>query len=198
MNGAPTRPHAMGGRSVESLGAQSRCVRRYSDSRAWGPSLPIKGPESGRYRYHHSFFLAPPLPMDSRFAHASSETIVIHGDHGVQQTTDVAPALHVSTTFRYAEDPDKLAPASDGDVSGFLAGTDRRSLLRPIAAAWKLDLLSSRGSKLLAIGSSLVDLTSSGCSDLLFGTGRIPCAARSLPAQRDRHVRRIPWLPWCC
>lgn len=37
-------------------------------------------------------------------------TIGIHGDDSIDDGTDVAPALHVSTTYRYNKDPNKLEP----------------------------------------------------------------------------------------
>ncbi|KAM6508267.1 hypothetical protein FALCPG4_018144 [Fusarium falciforme] len=37
-------------------------------------------------------------------------TLAIHGDDWLNRNTDVAPALHVSTTFRYLDNPDKLVP----------------------------------------------------------------------------------------
>lgn len=43
-------------------------------------------------------------------------TLAIHADDGLNSATDVAPALHVSTTFRY--DNAKLNPKSDEEVSG--------------------------------------------------------------------------------
>jgi cystathionine beta-lyase len=52
----------------------------------------------------------------------SLSTLAIHGDdehnnipHGIQ---DVAPALHVSTTFRYSNNPDHLVEARYYDVCG--------------------------------------------------------------------------------
>lgn len=55
--------------------------------------------------------IAPPSrssAIDSRLT-----TAVIHADDHIAPTTDVAPAIHVSTTFRYAPDPDNLIPACD-------------------------------------------------------------------------------------
>ena len=41
----------------------------------------------------------------------------IHADDVLNSgRQDVAPALHVSTTYRYASDPEKLVPYSDLDV----------------------------------------------------------------------------------
>lgn len=55
----------------------------------------------------------------------SLATLSLHADNKVntiplslsQEVTDVAPALHVSTTFRFAKDPEKLEEAKDVDVS---------------------------------------------------------------------------------
>lgn len=52
-------------------------------------------------------------------------TLTVHGDDDVnkipsclrQEVTDVAPAMHVSTTFRYSRNPDELVEAKDVDVS---------------------------------------------------------------------------------
>ncbi|KAL1589827.1 hypothetical protein WHR41_01778 [Cladosporium halotolerans] len=46
----------------------------------------------------------------------SLATLAIHGDDPVNASTDVAPALHVSTTFRYPSDPSKLHPTDDLDI----------------------------------------------------------------------------------
>ncbi|KAE8149886.1 Cys/Met metabolism PLP-dependent enzyme-domain-containing protein [Aspergillus avenaceus] len=41
----------------------------------------------------------------------------LHADEVINAVTDVAPPLHVSTTFRYPDDPDDLLPAED--LSGY-------------------------------------------------------------------------------
>lgn len=43
-------------------------------------------------------------------------TQAIHADDDLNTTSDVAPPLHVSTTFRYADDPKELMPVADADV----------------------------------------------------------------------------------
>ena len=43
-------------------------------------------------------------------------TLAIHGDDHLNRSTDVAPALHVSTTFRYSSNPSELVPAKDLEV----------------------------------------------------------------------------------
>lgn len=45
----------------------------------------------------------------------SIATLAIHADDPINQVTDVAPPLHVSTTFRYPTDPDKLVRGRDFD-----------------------------------------------------------------------------------
>jgi O-acetylhomoserine/O-acetylserine sulfhydrylase-like pyridoxal-dependent enzyme len=50
-------------------------------------------------------------------AHFSAATRAIHGDDGIQQNNAVAPPMHVSTTFRYNDDPDKLVFWGEHDVS---------------------------------------------------------------------------------
>jgi len=46
----------------------------------------------------------------------SASTLAVHGDDPLNDSTDVAPAMHVSTTYRYPEDPEKLVPFSMDDV----------------------------------------------------------------------------------
>ena len=47
----------------------------------------------------------------------SAATQAIHADDHLNRAEDVAPAMHVSTTFRYASKPEDLVPAKDLDVS---------------------------------------------------------------------------------
>ncbi len=47
----------------------------------------------------------------------SPATQAIHADDHLNRTEDVAPAMHVSTTFRYADKPEDLVTAKDLDVS---------------------------------------------------------------------------------
>lgn len=46
----------------------------------------------------------------------SSQTV--HADDHISVHRAVAPAMHVSTTFRYNDDPDKLKAWDNTDVSG--------------------------------------------------------------------------------
>ncbi|KAL8696439.1 MAG: hypothetical protein Q9224_002795 [Gallowayella concinna] len=43
-------------------------------------------------------------------------TQAMHADDILNTTSDVAPALHVSTTFRYADDPKDLVPVADVNI----------------------------------------------------------------------------------
>ena len=53
----------------------------------------------------------------------SLSTKAIHADDFLNVNQDVAPALHVSTTFRYSKNPDKLIPSHQLDVrSALFAG----------------------------------------------------------------------------
>ncbi|KAM5449887.1 hypothetical protein MaudCBS49596_004649 [Microsporum audouinii] len=40
-------------------------------------------------------------------------TVALHADDPLNNVTDVSPPIHLSTTFRYAENPDDLVPESD-------------------------------------------------------------------------------------
>lgn len=65
------------------------------------------------------------VPIMSPSLDAKLSTLTVHGDDDVntipsslsREVTDVAPALHVSTTFRYSSNPDELVEAKDVDVS---------------------------------------------------------------------------------
>jgi hypothetical protein len=46
----------------------------------------------------------------------SPATLAIHADDVLNNVTDVAPPLHVSTTFRYPKDPNELVVAGDEEV----------------------------------------------------------------------------------
>ncbi|KAL2042009.1 hypothetical protein N7G274_005197 [Stereocaulon virgatum] len=50
----------------------------------------------------------PDIPLPRQPHHLS--TLAIHGDDHLNSSADVAPALHVSTTFRYASNPSELVP----------------------------------------------------------------------------------------
>jgi len=62
---------------------------------------------------HEIAKVEPPQPVMTSYAPA---TIAIHADDHLAATIDVAPPMHVSTTFRYSRNPDDLIPVADEDV----------------------------------------------------------------------------------
>lgn len=50
----------------------------------------------------------------------------VHADDHLNNVTDVAPPMHLSTTFRYDDNPENLLPWADRDVSS----VSRDSMLR--------------------------------------------------------------------
>lgn len=58
----------------------------------------------------------PPSKLAIKDQSYSPATLAIHADDRLNaHTADVAPALHVSTTFRYSNNPTDLVPAADED-----------------------------------------------------------------------------------
>lgn len=55
----------------------------------------------------------------------SPSTQAIHGDDYLNTTSDVAPPLHVSTTFRYTDNPEDLITATDSEVCRVFCSTGR-------------------------------------------------------------------------
>lgn len=55
-------------------------------------------------------------PVDG-ISKLSLATRTVHADDGISAQRDVAPAMHVSTTFKYNRDPDTLRSAEEVDVS---------------------------------------------------------------------------------
>lgn len=62
----------------------------------------------------------PPKPDQS--LSYSLATLGVHGDDPINSSSDVAPALHVSTTFRYPNDPAQLKPTDDLDIPNRIPG----------------------------------------------------------------------------
>ncbi len=55
--------------------------------------------------------------LDKALSNLSLSSQAIHADDFLNvHNTDVAPGLHVSTTFRYQKNPDDLIPTSQQDV----------------------------------------------------------------------------------
>lgn len=47
---------------------------------------------------------------------AAPATLALHADDVLNNVTDVAPPIHLSTTYRYAENPDELLTVSQRNV----------------------------------------------------------------------------------
>lgn len=58
--------------------------------------------------------------LGSKLAGLSLASRAVHADNGIQSHRAVAPAMHVSTTFRYNDDPDALRAWDNTDVSADL------------------------------------------------------------------------------
>lgn len=43
-------------------------------------------------------------------------TLALHADDELNTVRDVAPPLHLSTTFRYSNNPEDLVPSADATV----------------------------------------------------------------------------------
>ena len=54
--------------------------------------------------------------LDTKLGKLSLSSKTIHADDFLNIGQDVAPALHVSTTFRYTNNPDALVPVAEHDV----------------------------------------------------------------------------------
>ena len=104
--------------------------------------------------------LTIPKPITAK--HYSLATRSVHADDTINETTDVAPALHVSSTFRYPEDPDKLRPTDDLDIPGREPGAGVPSdahvysrLTAPNSSRLELLLTSLIGAPCLTYSSGL-------------------------------------------
>ncbi|KAF1809390.1 cystathionine beta-lyase [Eremomyces bilateralis CBS 781.70] len=51
----------------------------------------------------------------------SLSTLSVHADDSLNRHTDVAPPIHLSTTFRYSDDPELLVPINDGEFGPLTA-----------------------------------------------------------------------------
>lgn len=54
--------------------------------------------------------------LEGKLANLSLSSKTIHTDDFLNVGQDVAPPMHVSTTFRYSSNPDDLIPHADVDV----------------------------------------------------------------------------------
>lgn len=68
----------------------------------------------------------PPVEVDTSINHLNLETLspstrAVHADDPLNVVTDVAPPVHVSTTFRYPSDPEQLKPFHQRQANEFEA-----------------------------------------------------------------------------
>lgn len=56
--------------------------------------------------------------MSASHKNAGAATLSLHADSEVNVVNDVAPPLHVATTFRYPDNPDELVPVADAENVG--------------------------------------------------------------------------------
>ncbi|EMC99801.1 hypothetical protein BAUCODRAFT_62936 [Baudoinia panamericana UAMH 10762] len=103
--------------------------------------------------------LSVPKPQQQSYAFA---TRGVHADDAIHEYTDVAPALHVSTTYRYPSDPDKLEPVDDLDIparepGGVIPGDTHvySRLTAPNSSRLELLLTSIVGAPCLTYNSGL-------------------------------------------
>ena len=60
-----------------------------------------------------SKFILQPSAVTGNPSKYTTETNLVHADEFLNDVNDVAPPIHVSTTFRYPRDPSKLVAAKD-------------------------------------------------------------------------------------
>lgn len=53
--------------------------------------------------------------MSASHENVGASTLSLHADNPVNVVNDVAPPLHVATTFRYSDNPDELVPVADAE-----------------------------------------------------------------------------------
>lgn len=71
-------------------------------------------------------------------------TLAIHADDHLSQTTDVAPPIHLSTTYRYPSNPSALAPVpADTDPSAAALLSPTAPLIYSRVAASNLNRLET-------------------------------------------------------
>lgn len=102
------------------------------------------------------------IPQPESHPKLSLATRGVHADDEIHTYTDVAPALHVSTNFRYPRDPDKLRPVTHDDAHQWSPGDpipgDRHVYSRettPNHSRLEVLLSSAVGAPCLAYSSGL-------------------------------------------
>lgn len=62
--------------------------------------------------------------VERSIAQLSLASRAVHADDGIQSHRAVAPAMHVSTTFRYSDEPENLKSWDNVDVSSMVPGDE--------------------------------------------------------------------------
>lgn len=80
------------------------------------PSVPTRDvSKSPTFLNCMSHLLSINAAMHSSLEYAGPSTLSLHADDPVNVVTDVAPPLHVATTFRYPDNPEDLVPVADAE-----------------------------------------------------------------------------------
>jgi hypothetical protein len=64
---------------------------------------------------------------------ARPATLAVHADEGLRLVDDIAPPIHVSTTYKYPDDPEKLMPFYGRDIG--VCTPESSSSARPLTKA---------------------------------------------------------------
>ncbi|CRG91566.1 cystathionine gamma-synthase [Talaromyces islandicus] len=133
------------------------------------PTLPLITPSSG-YKVNSASVAYTVIVISNRTAglnlflpnmsHSSAKpaTLAIHADNTVNKVADVAPPIHLSTTYRYPDDPNLLTPAAKfkGDIHDVDFVYPR--LASPNSTRFETILTSLLKGNALAYGSGLAAL----------------------------------------
>lgn len=59
------------------------------------------------------------MTLSNNLSHQHPSTRALHADDPLNLVTDIAPPIHLSTTFRFPSEPEKLIPSDDPVVCVF-------------------------------------------------------------------------------
>ncbi|WYZ42903.1 hypothetical protein EsH8_VI_000602 [Colletotrichum jinshuiense] len=93
-------------------------------------------------------------PVDG-ISKLSLATRTVHADDGISAQRDVAPAMHVSTTFKYNRDPDTLRSAEEVDLSDLSTSHIYSRYSAPNTTRFEAVLSSVLGGPALSYSSGL-------------------------------------------
>ena len=94
---------------------------RSRGSPSWSSSPHDASPDSPRFLFltrinsHQLSISTATAIMSPSHEAAGPSTLSLHADDPANVVTDVAPPLHVSTTFRYPDNPEDLVPVADSE-----------------------------------------------------------------------------------